>query len=194
MKKLLFLPGRWGALLALVVLSVFLASGVARASEPVDMQLSVPQQTRIGDEIEAAATLTEPDGKPLMGVEVTFYLPVVFANVSDEVEIGRSTTDEQGMATIPYAPRQWGENLVVARFDGDDDHAPAAASATLLVAPGPQLYSEEAGVKIPGLGVWVLAVALAVVWGLLAAIVGLLFLIAARSQQVLPYVRGKGFR
>jgi len=187
MKKKLCARNKYLLLLLLALLSLQLATGSAAAAQATHVELSLPGEGKVGEESAVEALLAEVGGSPIEGVEVVFYTPAEFANVSGEIEIGQAVTDEQGIASVAYMPRSWGEQTIIVRFAGNSQYAPAEISATILVEPGPQLYNEEAGVKVPGIGVWILAAALGAVWSIFLIVALLLGRIAQIGEGRFPY-------
>ncbi len=187
MKKKLCANKKWLLPLLLALICLQVATGSALAAQETQVELSLPGEGKVGEEAIVVAVLAEASGSPLQGVEVVFYTPAEFANVSGEIEIGQSVTDEQGVASLVYTPRSWGEQTVIVRFAGDSQYSAAESSAVTLIEPGPQLHQEEAGVDVPGIGVWLLVAVLGVVWTIYLVIAVLLELIARKGVAHTPY-------
>jgi hypothetical protein len=187
MKKRLCARKIYLLLLLFALLSLQLATGSVAAAQATHVELSLPGEGKVGEESAVDALLVDVGGSPIEGVEVVFYTPAEFANVSGEIEIGQAVTGEKGIASVAYMPRSWGEQTIIARFAGNSQYAPSETSATILIEPGPQLYAEEAGVSVPGIGVWVLAAALGAVWTIFFIVALLLGLIAQIGEGRFPY-------
>lgn len=176
----------FGLLLSILLLSV--APGVASAeATPTIIKLTLPEGGQVGQEFVAKALLTQAGGPPVAGVKVTFAATAEFANVKGEVELGEASTDEKGVASLYYLPRSSGVQTITARFAGNGQYAAAESSLTIYIDPGPQLYFEEAGVSVPGIGVWLLAAVLAVVWAAFLVVAVLLGYVAGILKVGLPF-------
>lgn len=151
----------------------------ASADQPEpQVVLGFQPQAQAGEAIAVAAYLVDPVGNPIMGEEITFTIASTFLNVDGPMEIGSATTDANGLALLPYAPRIGGERVVTARFAGNEVFAPARASEALLVTQGPNLYEEFSPLRIPGANIWMASAVLAVVWGVFLYICVLIWRIA----------------
>lgn len=82
-----------------------------------------------------------------------------------ELVLGSARTDANGVATLLYEVRREGDLEITARFLGSEGYAASAASGSLLVQEGAQLYRTQVGIRIPLLGAWVIGAVLATVWG-----------------------------
>lgn len=189
MRKRLRACKKWlcGLLLALLWLQVA-AVGVAAETQATHIELSLPQKGKAGEEVAVTVTLAQAGGSPIEGVEVVFSTKAKFANVSGEVELGRAVTDDQGMASWAYLPRSSGEQTIVARFLGNAQYGPTESWATISIEPGPQLYNEEAGVHVPGIGVWLLTAGLGIVWIIFLVVIVLLGFIAEGGPARFSYL------
>ena len=77
---------------------------------------------------------------------VQFLVSVDFFARGD-MEIGRSTTDGNGVATLTYTPRLSGDRRFVARRGATE-----AAGTIVLGETGQRFYQPEAGIKLPAAG------------------------------------------
>lgn len=141
--------------------------------------LELPLEMAVGKEANLVASLT--GSGPLAGAEVVFLAAFTFAGTEGEVELGRAVTDEQGIARLTYVPRSQGEMNIAARYAGNDQLEPAEVSQKVTVQPGPQLYQETAGARIPGIGVWLLIAVLGTVWSTYLIVTVILGLIARKG-------------
>lgn len=90
-----------------------------------------------GSNRTVTATLTEDDEPPIAEREIIFY--------ADGTEIGRATTDANGVAFLEVPPRHRGDRVVFeAHFLGDDFYAPSTHSGS----PPPPQPSEGSGRSI----------------------------------------------
>lgn len=110
--------------------------------------------------------------------------------VSGELVIGTAVTDERGRASIVTELRRAGEIEIHAAFDGDARYAPAEASASLTVEGSRQLYTPEVGVRVKGLGPWLLALVVASIWGLYLLAAGRVLAIARSPNAAIVSVAG----
>lgn len=171
-------------LVPILAVMYLLAAGVASAAQPAHLELLLPGEGKIGSDATVKAILTRDDSSPIEGMEVVFFTKAQFANVNGELEIGRSVTDNQGAASFIYSPRTMGEQSIIARFSGNDEYESIEISGKIIVQPGPQLQIEVSGINVPGVGVWIFALAVGVVWGIFFSIMVLLELIARRGANI----------
>lgn len=143
--------------------------GTARAAH-IRVDLSVPEQPAIGQPMDVQAHFHSESDDAITDMEVTFHEEVSFGGVTSDVELGRAVTDEDGFAALTYEPRTAGDHEIHVRYTyGDGEEEDAAASLT-VPATGQQLYRSTAGVKIPGLNVWLLMALVAAVWAILLSV------------------------
>ncbi len=159
------------ALLAAVALlaSIVLPATAARAATwPVATRLKVlaPTHAGLGQTLTLRAQLTAPKGLPVQGATVSFVSPASWGDLKGDMAIGSALTDGQGVATLTVPMRRSGDVQITAVFAGDVRHLPSRSSTSIAVAPGAQLVKPTAGIRIPGLGIWVLAMVLMLIWGL----------------------------
>ena len=143
--------------------------GTARAAH-IRVDLSVPEQPAIGQPMDVQAHFHSESDDAITDMEVTFHEEVSFGGVTSDVELGRAVTDEDGFAALTYEPRTAGDHEIHVRYTyGDGEEEDAAASLT-VPATGQQLYRSTAGVKIPGLNVWLLMALVATVLAILLSV------------------------
>lgn len=181
-------PGGSRILAALAIAAVVLAAtplmSAAQAPVRATLELGAVSGAAIGDSIELRAVLTS-DGTPVAGAEVVFLRSVEFMNTGNDLLIGRATTDDFGVASAVFRPRSEGDVLITVEFDGIDDVGSAWAEGNVFVGPGPVQYVEEAGIRVPGLNVWLLVAILSAVWGTFGAVIFLVWRIA-RDGSLTP--------
>ncbi|MDP6822123.1 MAG: hypothetical protein QF554_02380 [Dehalococcoidia bacterium] len=173
-------PGS-GFLIGMVVASGLLWSGLmtAAADQPEpQVVLGFQPEVEAGGTIAISAYLVDPAGNPVVGEEIAFAIASSFLNVDGQMEIGSATTDLDGLALLPYAPRIEGDRVIRAQFTGNDVFASAEASETLLVTPGLRLHEEFSPLRTPGANIWMAAGVLIVVWGVFLFICALIWRIA----------------
>lgn len=137
----------------------------AQSGSSTSLELVSPLEGSVGQEMVLTARLTNQEGLAVEGAEVIFLRDAPFLNASTELEIGRAVTDSQGLATLSFIPRSEGELLILVDFGGNARYGPSFNDGIALVETGPALYSEEAGVKIPGVNISLLIGVLSVIWG-----------------------------
>jgi hypothetical protein len=167
MKSIVFRAS--GTLLALGIAALGLA-GTASASHVV-VDLTIPDQVAIGQPTQVAAHFhSDSDRSPIAGMTVMFHEEVTFGGVTSDVELGGAVTDENGVAALAYQPRTAGTHEIHVRYAYNDGEEEDAAASLTVPATGQQLYRSTAGVKIPGLNVWLLMALVAVVWAILLSV------------------------
>lgn len=181
-----FGPGRLANPSLLAVMLIWLAlagTTAAQESTGTTLELYLPSGSAVGQEMTVQARLTDAAGAAVIGSEVVFHREVTFFNTHGKLELGRAVTDEQGWAALTFVPRSEGSMAISAQFEGNDLHGPASASDTASIATGPQLYVEEAGVRVPGISVALLAGLLGTVWGIYMVVMLLIWLIAREGSR-----------
>ncbi|MFQ5854475.1 MAG: Ig-like domain-containing protein [Anaerolineae bacterium] len=174
---------RWGRVSVLTtLLSLALAASVL-AADPTTMELQAPQEVSLGDVITVTAVLRDGQGLPIPAATIILWSPASFLSTDGAMRLGQATTDAQGRATFLYEARREGALALNAYFSGDSRYAPAQVSADLTVQGSAQLYQETAGVRVPGVGVWLLVGLLVVVWSIFFTVMVLLTLIAREGSK-----------
>lgn len=165
-------------------LVMLLLAGVAEAQARAKTTLKVLPlaEGAVGQEMDVSAALTDQSGAVVPGAEIVFHRDARFLNSTSELEIGRAITNEQGVATVRFLPRSEGEILVIADFAGDTRYGSSSHTVTVQIATGGPLYSQEQGVKVPGINVSLLVAILGAVWATYFAVMAHIFLIARRHS------------
>ncbi len=164
-------------------------AGTARAAH-ILVDLSVPDEAAIGQPMEVQAHFHSESDDAITGMEVTFHEEVSFGGVTSDVELGRAVTDDDGFAALTYAPRTAGNHEIHVRYTYADGEEEDAAASLTVPATGEQLYRSTAGVKIPGLNVWLLMALVAVVWAILLSVAFRVIAIAHAETDASPMARG----
>ncbi|MBI2853481.1 MAG: hypothetical protein HYX87_00990 [Chloroflexi bacterium] len=153
-------------LLCLALLAAWPVSAVfADSPAPAKLDLTAPSSGSVGDRLSLKALVSSATGEPMPGVVVVFKVSTSFMNTEDSVELGRATTDKQGVAAMTYVPHSSGDLSISASLSGDVKPAVKSASSVVKILEGPQQYdSEQIGVSVPGLGPWFLAVVMGGIW------------------------------
>ena len=164
--------------LGAVVWLLLAAPVLAQSPQSTSIDLQLPSEGAVGQELTVAAKLTSQTGAAVVGAEVIFFRDTQFLNASTELTLGRASTDAQGIAVLTFLPRSEGDLLIFSEFEGDDRHGSAFGEGTVFIQTGPALHEEEAGVKVPGINVSLLVAILGGVWGTYFVVMGLVWLIA----------------
>ena len=178
----------FATVLAVGIVALSLA-GTARAAH-IRVELSVPDQPAIGQPMEVQAHFHSESDDAITDMAVTFHEEVSFGGVTSDVELGRAVTDEDGFAALTYAPRTAGTHEIHVRYTYADGEEEDAAASLTVPATGQQLYRSTAGVKIPGLNVWLLMALVAVVWAILLSVAFRVIAIAHAETDASPMARG----
>lgn len=171
-------------LLALLSFLLLVTATPAWAADPVTLELQAPTKVGLGDQVTVNALLKDAAGSPIGGSRVVFWMPASFLSNSGAVELGSAVTDSRGIATIIYQARIGGAVSLNAYLAGDSRYDAAYASDDMQVEGTAQLTKHIIeGVRVPGLGVWLLAGLLGIVYSIYLTVIVLLSLIAREGSQ-----------
>lgn len=202
--------------LAIPVLSALLVAigsvALAQGEERTALTLSVPPHAELGQVAEVRALLTDASGAPIPKATIVFSAPLTFLQAKGDVVLAEALTDENGVADAEIELRSEGGLAIRARFGGDERYAASAATAELAVEGSEQLYTQHAGVHLPGLNAgpavvplfrddgvglglipgtsrlwpamsgWPIALALMIIWSFYGFVVVLLFRVARAAK------------
>jgi len=157
------------AVLGAVGIAALSLTGTARAAHVV-VDITVPDQPAIGQLMEVQAHFHSESNEAIADMAVTFHEEVTFGGVTSDVELGGAVTDEDGFAALTYDPRTAGTHEIHVRYTYADGEEEDAVASLTVPATGQQLYRSTAGVKIPGLNVWLLMALVAIVWAILLSV------------------------
>lgn len=180
MTKMVF---RWGLLPMLAILLTLVLVMPVQAADPVVLELEVPKTVSLGDTITITAKLRDGSGVPIPGANVILWAPASFLGHGGSMRLGQATTDAQGRAIFHYQARNEGPLTLNGYFPGNNHYDPAQGLAELTVQGSGQLHRETAGVRVPGMGVWVVVGLVAAVWSIYFTVMVLLTLIARASSK-----------
>ncbi len=176
-----------GVGLAAVVLAttVFVVGGSAEAAH-VELNVAPPGELTVGNPAETQVTLLTADGAlPVAGATVTLYREASFAGTTGEVEVGRTITDENGVAILSYEPRFAGEHQMRIEYLPPNATEPEEVAWSQAVAGTThQLHQSTSGIQVPGLSVWILMAVLATVWTVLISVALRVVAIAHDGREV----------
>ena len=166
-----------------VLAGVLVSSTPVRAAE-VNAEISAPDQVVLGETVEVNVTLTTgAANEPVPDATVTLTADASFGGVDGSIELSSAITDDEGVAVLAYTPRVSGERELRVEYLAPDATEPESTTWIHTVTGSTQLYQSKAGIKVPGLGVWVLMAVLAIVWGILF-VVAFLVLEISRAGDV----------
>jgi hypothetical protein len=157
----------------------------------VVVRTSFPSTGTVGQIVALAIDLRTPEGAPLSGTTVTYYLHMSFGGVEGQAEIGRAVADDSGVATIQYQPRAAGLHEVRMEYLAPGATTAEEVVATFDVAGGTQLVRSAGGADIPGINSGLLMVVLGTVWLILLSVAFRLVAIARAGGASEP-ARGDG--
>lgn len=173
----------FSALLLVVAATPVLAEG------PATLELQAPKEMSLGGEVRVAAVLRDGNGAPIPGATIILWTPADFLSVGGAIQLGKATTDAQGRVAFLYEARSEGTVTLSAYSLGDARYPSAQASVQVNTLGSEQLTRHpREGVRVPGIGVWILVAILGGVWSTYFTVMVLLTLIArAGSQAAYPY-------
>ena len=169
---------RWGLVPLLAVLLSLALVAPVQAADPVTLKLEAPKEASLGDTISVAAELRDGNGGPVPGATIILWTPASFLSVGGAVRLGEVPTDAQGRAVFSFQARSTGALTINAYFPGNSLFEPGQGSVALTVGGSAQLYQQEAGVRVRGIGVWLLVGLIGVVWSVYFTVMILVTLIA----------------
>jgi hypothetical protein len=172
------------ALLAVGTITVVLTAP-ALASHVV-VRTAFPTSGTVGEIVPLAVDVRTPEGAPLPGTTVTYYLHMSFAGVGGEAQIGRAVTDQNGVATIGYQPRAAGLHELRMEYLPPGATAAEQVMGAFDVTGGPQLVRPSGGVDIPGINSGLLMAVLGTVWLILLSVAFRLVAIARAGGATGP--------
>jgi hypothetical protein len=153
--------------LILAVMGMGTAASHATAAAGFTVQISQEADAVANQPVVLDATVVDAAGAPVPGVVVTFYVKDTFGRVTGDVEIGRDATSSAGVASITYRPREAGPRDVRVEAAAKDGTTAKAATTITVAGAAEQAYKQTAGIKVPGLNVWLIIALLTIVWGTL---------------------------
>lgn len=183
-----------------VALLLLLGGGLGLASTAqashVNVRITESTDAVVGQPVQLQAHFTSAStGQPVAGAVATFYMQGDFIGVSGDVEIGRSVTNQDGIATITYEPRDAGQHQVRVDYTLANDTAVEHAPASINVADAPgQVFQQTAGVRVPGLNRWLIIAIASLIWAILFGVAVTVVRIARAAGADDPEERQPSFR
>lgn len=160
------------------LVAALLPASVAAQQPPATLVLSLVEGSMVGETVTISALLTDPEGSPVAGEEITFTSEAQVMNVYGEIGFGSAITDEGGVAAVTRLLKRDGEVAVTAVFEGSRALAPSDAVELMEVAPGPPTFEPPEPFRIPGANVYILALILGSVWSIYFGVVFLFWLVS----------------
>ncbi|MBI4186160.1 MAG: c-type cytochrome [Chloroflexi bacterium] len=110
-----------------------------------NLSLVVSGQGQTGQPLPLTASLQDTGGKPITNAAIKFFIQVDFFTTGF-IEIGNAVTNDRGVATLEYVPRQARETTVMARYQATE------TTAAVTILDGRSFYHTEAGMRLPSAG------------------------------------------
>jgi hypothetical protein len=167
---------------AIAVVATGVGSAISAHASPLNVSIASATNAVVGQPNEISATLLSPDtGKPMSGVNVTFLAHATFGKMDGFMEVGQATTNIQGIASVSYVPRDPGSEAIEISYVPTAGAKAETATGSINVAGAPsQMYTQTAGIQVPGLNSWLIVGLLTIIWGTLFG-VGVTVLRIARA-------------
>lgn len=155
-----------GAALATVLLSTATpAAAQAKDAFPTVISVSARSGSVEGKPIGIRATLDDARGRSVPGALIQLVTAVTFMGEKREQILDESRTDEDGIATLLFAPVDAGEATVTVRFAGAGVYGPAQAKLRFqVVEPVVAFDPEPPGLQVPWARSYFILVPLIGVW------------------------------
>lgn len=151
----------------------------ASAKATAKLDVSVPSQADLGQDVEIQAHLADDKGAPVARAHITFESPASWGtDFKGTMVLGTAVTDSNGLAVLRTRVTRSGPVAVTARFAGSAALSAANGSAQVNVLGSSQLYLPQVGVRAPGLGPWILLLVIAILYGLYLLVAVRIFSIA----------------
>jgi Bacterial Ig-like domain (group 3) len=188
-------------LCAAAALSTTRAGAQTAGTQPTAIGVAAPDNVTLGQTVSLQAKLVGVAGAPIPKQRIDFTTSTSFLQGSGDMVLAQATTDATGLALAQFVARQSGTLTITAAFAGDNTYAAAKGNTQVTVSGSQQLYTQQAGVSLPGLngapgsglttGVvphwflsgWPIAAVLLVVWSLYGTAVLFLSQIPARAGE-----------
>lgn len=181
-----FLQTVRAALIPLAVGALTVGFAATAVASHVTVRTSMPSAGAVGEVIPLAIDLHTPDGAPLSGTTVTYYLHMSFAGVEGQAVIGRAVTDDAGVAALRYEPRTAGLHQLRMEYLPPGSTTVESVIATFDVAGGTQQVRSAGGPDIPGINPGLLMLVLGGVWLILLRVSFRLVAIARAGGADIP--------
>ncbi|HZD03561.1 MAG TPA: hypothetical protein VE173_01545 [Longimicrobiales bacterium] len=183
-----------GASLAAGILCLLLlTAGPALAAGPTGsvVRISVPGHAALGQVVQVRARLLTTDGHPIPAARLTFTAPVSWAGGTEytgQMSLGSAETNDAGVAVLSLRMTSSGPIAITARFAGTEGHPSASATSSPIAVSGDaQLYTPQAGIRVPWIGPWLLLLLIALLYGLYVLVATRVFAIShSPSARWLP--------
>ena len=173
------------AITVVISATVFFPTSNVNASH-VMAEVSIINQN--GAEAFQITIRSADNNVPLANTVVTLYTNGSFLDVTDNIELGRTVTDQNGTAVIKPHPMPAGEHTVYIKYKTrDETQSETLTLAISMSGTTLQLYRSKDGISIPGLNIaLLLMIVLSVVWGILLTVALRLVAIARNGSDIAP--------
>jgi len=159
---------RWLILVTVVVSSLASASSAARADH-LDAEVSAPQTVAAGEVVQMRVVVRLADsGARVPGAVVVASRDASMLGIDGTVEIARSITDRNGIAILRWREHSGrSDTVIVAYAAAGEVEFESVPESVVTEGLGSQIVRSNNGVRIPGLGAWVLIALLVGVWAII---------------------------
>ena len=155
--------------LCTLVSAAVMAMGAPALADHLEVEASVPDSVAPGDVIDLEVVVrTEDSGELVPGATIVLFREAYFLGVSGDVEIARAITDDNGVAIVHFRARAGtSEQVIVASVLVGEEAFESHPLPVVTVGSGPQIVSADAGLRIPGFGVWILIALVITIWAII---------------------------
>ena len=164
-----------------ILVSIALGAAAVALAVPASASHVEAEITTEGPAALQVKLRSADQGLPIANAAVTLSADESFGGVAGRVELGQTSTDQNGVATVRVHPLSAGDHEVRIEYVAPGETEPEVVTA-FVTMPGitSQLYSSSAGVQIPGVNVSLLIALVATVWAVLLS-VALRVIVIARA-------------
>jgi len=127
------------------------AAAPAGSQQPTAIGVAAPGSVSLGQNVTVQAKLVGAGGVPIPKERIDFTTGTSFLQASGDMVLASATTDATGLAVAQFVARQSGSLTISAGFAGDGIYAAAKGNTQVTVTGNQQLYTQQAGVPLPGL-------------------------------------------
>ncbi len=159
---------RSGSGTSLVIALMVVFTGAA-AADHLEVETVSPEVVGAGDIVEVRVVVRSAETKErVAGATVIAEREATIAGFSGRVEVARGMTDELGVETLRWQERGGSVDTVTIGYAASGEtEFETTQLPVITVREGPQVVRSTSGVRIPGLGAWVLIALLVGVWAVI---------------------------
>lgn len=138
-------------------------------AEHIEIETRQPDSVEVGEVIHIQAVVRSAEtARRIAGATVVALRDASIAGVSGQVEVARAVSDENGIASLSWQVRGGSiETVLVAYSAPGEAEFESEPLSIITVGSGPQLARSTAGVRIPGLGAWMIIAVLVGIWAVI---------------------------